>query len=402
MKFEDTKLLDHPTVRQAFQALTETFKESQAFYAYAIQAAEIISTTVSHPDPDTVAAAIDMPPDVTATISPQAGDYAEQWLATLDHANAKPASEAVRQIVLAHAVIRLREVQEKIRARHYLGAKDVQYWIDKDAKPAQAVAAETQDQALVQLALAEVRTADDLVKVWTDEVKAAAVFEKQGLPDHPTLRAAYALIRAQETSSNSIGRAQSAYGAGTARILYETGASTDPDVLGAAILNQYGQRVPARLLRAFDKARSSADMDKAAARIDHYKATHPDPIEKKFSARLVGIYREISPLYHNKKQQPKSAEAQMIRHATYTYILEKALARFAEQKKNHRGHDAYYSALEHIEDYAFTLKSVAASETHPGLKARMEAALAAAEKTLNAPANVKTRKPGSPHLDGGW
>lgn len=401
MLFEDTKLINHATVRRAFALMQDVFSKSPDYHAYAVREAELICALVPQPDPDIVAAAIRMPSRLLEDVSDKAVDYINDYFLALDEdVPMEPQTEGGKQLVLAHAIFDLREVRERIAAGGYWGAREAQYAIDRDAEPLR-LSLDTTAEKLAETALAELQATqkalDDLVRQTQDKAK----FENMGLPDHPTLRAAYQMMRDAEAEHDKMFTNQSSLGANTARVLLETGASTDPDVLGAAILNQHAHPLPPELSRELLYG-DFAKIDETHAKIEKYKAEHPDPIEKMFSQRLVDLYHETSPCYRRDKDAPRSAEAVLIVQACHVYILEEAVESYEKAVKSRKDFNRCF-ALENIEDWMDTLKKQLPATAHPGLKARMEKSLAAADRLFNVPENLAIRTPGSPHHDWeGW
>lgn len=400
MTFEDTQLLDHPTVRAMFNAVRKN--SSKGWLAYAIAAAELISTHVDGADPEVVAAAIFLPLAQTARISPAAAAYAEE-----SYRDAAALSEPARQVALAHAIVELRDTQERIEERnHYWGARTAQYDIDKYSKPLLRAAQGAKARKLAAAAQAQLAATQKALDDQIRALHATVTFEKSGLPDHPTLRKAFARIRAANIENDPLLLNFTQSGTAIARILHDTGASTDPDVLGAAILHAYSPvRKDFKALSDFNNA-SLADWN---ARYNAEKEKGLAAMSKAFSPRLMAFYRETGS-FVRPQDRPASMtkEAFLIDAAVYLEILESSMETYAAAKKK-VPRDTYglarkLESLEDFTDYAATMLDNLRklNLAVPAFENRMQKSVAAARKLMNAPANVKIRAPGSPRQELGW
>jgi len=368
MKFiEGTTLLDHPAVRQAYDHMKSGCNPANTtIVKKQIRAAELLSTSTKNADPDAIAACIFMFPEALKEFSAKAAEYAAQYYAVVEAKNTNPLSEGAKQVLFAQSIVALKDTVKKINdgtAWKYSITSDE---IDGHKKSILA-AADSTEQPLVQAALKQLQVTSTALEDLVRKTQAAAAFEKAGLPEHPTLREAYALLRTQETKGDRLFAHKSDMGARLVKILVETGASSDPDVLGAALLNQYGEK------------RDGA-------------------LSKKFSPRLVKIYRGTTPFNRASRKSPPSAETTLILQAIRVYSLEADLQDYPQCK----GKYDTFGALENMEYTAKNLAEVISDETPPGLKARMEKAIASANAVMNAPKNQKIRKPGTPPRDPGW
>lgn len=381
MKFEDTKLLDHPTVRKAYQVMRGFFSNGDDFAREAVRGGELISQHAKNPDPDPIAASVLQggmiipyrPEAFTKSVSPGTADI----LKKIDKLNFnKPvfSTEGERQFMLALNVVALEGLRGKIEKKDIFKYKDTQKMIDNNARALEAAAAGMADLSLAEMArdrLDIVRTVLEDLRRTTEE---AVSFENSGLPDHPTVKKAYTLIRADEKKRDPLFTSYTKLGASIAKVLFEAG-TTDPDLLGAALLNQYSSG---------------------------------ETLSKEFSARLFQIYCDTSPFARDDLNKPVTVtpEKALISAATYVYLLDSTQQRYLDKKKERSGDFKGYlgpQLLEHIEDYTKTLESLAQNIADTKLKTRMEKSISSARSLMNAPANLKIRKPGSPRQDyNGW
>jgi hypothetical protein len=406
MKFEDTQLLDHPTVRKAYEVMRSFYANDDAFAREAVKGGELISHYAKKPDPDAVAAAV-LQGGMTIPYSPETftesvGPGAVAILKAFKKLHVtKPVfnTEGERQFMLALNVGALERLREKILAKDIFKYKDTKKMLEANERTLEAAAKDMDDQQLADVARARLDVAhdalEDLRQTTLDKMK----FEKSGLPEHPTVKKSYALIRADETKYDPLFTNRTELGAGTAKMLFETGASTDPDVLGAAILNQYvllkGHLKETEFLA--DELEVSAQRAKGLAEL-----------HKKFPARLVEIYLDTSPLgldVEERNKRPVTEEARLIEAAMYVYRLESTQQEYIRKKQlGNPGFDTYAEArqLELIEDFTQTVTRLSQKTGQPGLKSRMEKSVAAATAFMNEPSNVAVRKPGSPRMDYDW
>lgn len=380
LKFEDTKLLRHPTVEKAYNVMRTFFKDGDDFALAAIRAGEIISAQAKNPDPDAIAASVLMngmviayePGQFEASVSPGAAEYLRK-LYLLDIDNPKFTTAGEQQILLAQSMIGLEGVQEKIdsgEVNHLIEYRNVQQVLDANERALAAIARKATEKDMLAAAQTQLAAAQQsLLDIATESEKAIA-FENAGLPDHPTVRAVYEDMKTWALDGDPLG-GYTRTNAAIARVIVETGASSDPEVISAALLNQYST----------------------------IRKGHKKPSD--FSPRIGELWEETSPWADlggkRADTTPKAPEARTITNAAILHFLESALKADAAYFAKHK--TIYPEALEQLEDLKKKIDTAAASEPHDALRARMEKAAQAADAFMNAPEAVKIRKPGSPRID---
>ncbi len=353
------------------------FSGGNDFAKEAVRTGEILSKYAKNPDPDAIAACVLMdgmiipykPETFEQTVSVQAAEYMRSFH-SMNIKKPVYRTEGERQIFLAHSIIGLEGIRKEITDKKVYKYQDIKTKLDLNEINILAVIPDTLEQGLVHAALSSLLTARTALEYLVRTTQEALLFEKTGLPEHPVIRGAYELIRATEIKVDPLFTNRAELGLGIAKVLIETGLSSDPDVIGAAILNQYW-------------------------------AKKPGVLTQKFSARLEGIYRESSPFVSTSQKKESSDESRIISVATRVYLLESLQLDYLEYKKVPADVFDKYKAirlLEDIESYSKSLENTAQSEPHAGLKARMEKAVAAANSLMRAPENRRIRKPGSPSM----
>lgn len=385
-KFEDTKLLKHPTVERAFNVMLTFFEggnaEGEAWAKQAVRAGEVITANAKTPDPDAIAASILMngmiiPYEAEAfelSVSPKAAEYLKKFY-DLDLDDPKFTTAAEEQVLLAQSIVGLEGVQKEIDKGidHIIEFRNVQQILDANDRALQAIARNAKEKDMLQAAQAQLVAAQqslaDIVTARTD----ALAFENTGLPDNPVVRSTYEEMKKWALDGDPLG-GYALTNAGIARVLVETNATTDPEVISAALLNQYTVMKPA----------------------------HKKP--EAFSPRIGELYEQTSPWADLRgepdKTTPKTPEAQTITSATLLYFIESNIKDMPAAMK--AGEHVAEARLEFLEDMKAKVEEAAKLETQPGLKARMEKAVKSAETLINAPESVKIRKPGSPKREPGW
>ena len=386
LKFEDTKLLRHPTVERAYNVMRTFFQDGDDFAAEAVRPGELISKHSKNPDPDAIAASILMngmivslePAQFEDSVSPKAVAYLKKFY-NLDIDNPKFTTAGEEQVLLAQSMIGLEGVQAKIDAgevNYVLEYRDVQQILDANERVLNAIAVKATEKdmlaaAQAQLAAAQAALADVVTKKQNE-----MTFDKTGLPDHPTIRKVYEEMRAWDLDGSPLG-GYAKTNAAIARVIVDTGASTDPEVISAALLNQYSNTRPG----------------------------HKKPED--FSPRIGELYRQTSPWANlagkPEKTTPKTPEAQTIANAALTYFLEEQTGHY----RDYAASDKFYAPtaavrLEDLESLKKRAEKGLGFETEAGLKTRMEMAVAAADALMNAPEQTAVRKPGAPKIDRGW
>lgn len=384
MKFEDTDLLRHPTVEKAYNVMRTFFQDGDDFAREAVRPGELISKHSANPDPDAIAASILMngmvisldPDQFEASVSPKAVEYLKKFY-ELDIDNPKATSAGEQQILLAQSMVGLQGVQAKLdsgEVNHFLEFSDMRQILDANERVLKSVAThKTEEHALLAQAQAQLVHAQQTLADIVDKHEKKIAFENTGLPDHPVVRKTYEEMKKWALDGDPLG-GYAVTNAAIARVVVETGASTDPEVISAALLNQYS------VIRPGFKKPSD------------------------FSERIGDLYAQTSPWANmGKKEMPKDPEALIIRNAAITHFLESSVQSYTEWKASAR-FDASSAvvALENMEDLKKRVEAAAALEEHPALKTRMEKAVNEADKLMTAPENVNIRKPGAPKIDRGW
>lgn len=383
MKFEDTSLLRHPTVEKAYNVMRTFFQDGDDWAREAVRAGEIITANAKNPDPDAIAASVLMNGMVIPyeaeqfeqSVSPRAADYLKKFY-ELDLENPKFSTAGEQQVLLATSVIGLEAIQAKIAAgevAHIIEYRNVSRVIDMNDRSLAEIARDgtTEPEMLqaAQTALVGAQTAlANVVAQRVEELK----FENTGLPDHPTIRTVYEEMKTWAFDGDALG-GYAQTNAAIAKVVADS-VSSDPDVIAAALLNQYSTLRPG----------------------------HKKPED--FGARIGELWQQSSPWArmgkNEKANQPKTPEALAIREAARLYFLEGQIEWLNSAKGME--HDARVETLERLEDSRDSVAQAAASQDNPVFKARLEKAVAGADALIHKPENVKIRKPGSPKVDPGW
>ncbi|TAL28741.1 MAG: hypothetical protein EPN97_14175 [Alphaproteobacteria bacterium] len=385
--FEDTKLLRHPTVEKAYYEMRKFFSDGDDFAREAVRAGELMTTHCKTPDPDAIAAAVLLDGMViryqassfAASVSPRAAEIVENiYDFDVDEPVFKSAAE--QQIVLAHSILGLDQIYGEIKSggvNHTIEYNNVKRALDANERSLLKIIDKTGEGDMAAVAVEKLLVTksalDDLVR----RAQADIVFEKTGLPDHPVVRGVYESMKAWDLDGHPIG-GYAKTNAAIARVVVETGASSDPEVISAALLNQYSTM----------------------------KEGHKKPSD--FSERIGELYEESSPWASmgkgGKRQPPKTPEGKIICDAALVHFLERQVAGYKEYAKDKERFDEDSAArlLEAIEGLKDRVETAAALQDHPGLKTRMDKAVAVAGLLMNEPANTAIRKPGSPKMDPGW
>jgi hypothetical protein len=376
--FEDTKLLRHPTVERAYNEMRKFFADGDDFAQEAVRAGEIMSARCKSPDPDAIAAAVLMDGMIVryqsssfaATVSPRAAEILENMYA-FDPEKPEFKSAAEQQIILAHSIIGLEQVYAKIKSGELSSGMEYQNVtraleanekvllkvIENAAEGEMAVAA-------VEQLLITKSALDDVVR----RTQASFAFEKTGLPDHPLVREVYDHMKNWNLAAHPLGGYVET-NAAVAKVIVETGASSDPEVISAALLNQYSQ-------------------------------LHDGKEPSEFSPRIGALWAETSAWASMGSKQPepeRTEEGNIIRHAAHLHFLERTLESFETPRRDIAADDLEY--LEDLKDY---VSKDLKDQQHPALKTRMETAVALSDRIMNQPDNFQIRKPGSPRQDPGW
>jgi hypothetical protein len=375
--FEDTRLLRHPTVERAYNEMRKFFLEGEDFASEACRAGEIITARAKNPDPDAIAASVLMDGMIVryqassfaATVSPRAAEIIENMY-NFDPEAPKFPGTAEQQIVLAHSIMGLESVEKKIKSGELYSTMDyeeVQQALKLNEKCLLTVIEGHSEGGMAAAAVESLLVAKSLLEDYVRQSQAKLVFEKSGLPDHPLVREVYEYMKDKNLKGHPLG-GYTDTNAAIARTIYETGASSDPEILCAALLNQYG------------------------------KSEGKSPGE--FSPRIGELWKESSGWAWGEDKKEPTAEGNIIRHAFHLNIIEEELAGLAKWKREGREMNPY--ALERLEDSKKRIDKALEERKSPAYVVRMEKARAEAKRIMHEPENVKIRKPGSPRIDAGW
>jgi hypothetical protein len=386
LEFKDTKLLKHPTVERAYNVMRTFFTDGDDFAQEAIRAGELISQHAKTPDPDAIAASVLMngmivslePEQFETTVSPGAAKYLKKFY-DLDLDNPKFTSAGEEQVLLAQSMAGLEGAQREIdggKINHVIEFRNMQQILDANERALKAIARKSAEPEMLAAAEAQLAAAQQSLADVAAKKQKESEFENTGLPDHPVIRAVYKEMRDWDLDGSPVG-GYARTNAAIARVIVDTGASADPEVISAALLNQYSNTRPG----------------------------HKKPED--FSARIGDLYRQTSPWADlgGKKGDttPKDPEAQTIANAALTYFLEEQTLHYRDYAASAQ-FDKHTGAvrLESLENLRNRAEKGAALETHSGLKTRMEKAVQDADALMNAPGQTAVRKPGSPRIDPGW
>lgn len=391
---KQTRLLQHPTVEKALNVMRTFFADDDngdAFARNAIKTAELMTAHAQKPDPDAIAACVLMngmiiryeAQQFAASVSPAAADYLEKFYA-LDPDQPGVLSPAEQQLLLASSMQGLDGLLRVIAADDfydaesgtYLDYRRVKQILDNNQKALDALLPQTAEQDMAALALQKFTAAQDALETKVKAAQAALAFEKTGLPDHPFVRDVYEYMLADNLQRHPMGGYADTNTA-IAKILVETGATQDPEVIGAALLNQH-----------------------------HVK--EPDILARKFSPFLAALFQASSPWARLGKGEEDTAPprevqglADRITHAHRLSFLEGNLATYPVNKER-MDPESLYDWLERLEELTEKVQKSAAAETHPALKSRMEQAVTGARWLMYVPENKAIRTPGTPKREPGW
>ncbi len=378
MSFKDTKLLRHPTVERAYDEMRKFFLDGEDFAAEACRAGELITARAQNPDPDAIAAAVLMDGMIVryqassfaTTVSPRAAEILQN-LYDFDVDHPKFASAAEQQVMLAHSIIGLESIQQTIRSGELYSTMDyenVKRKLEANEKCLLAAIEGQPEGGMAAAAVESLLIAKSSLDDYVRQTQAKLAFEESGLPDHPLVREVYEYMKSANLKDHPLG-GYTDTNAAIARTIFETGASSDPEVLCAALFNQYG------------KSDGKAPGD--------------------FSPRIGELWKETSAwAWGEDKKKERTADGNIIRHGAHLYFMESELEGLAKWKREEREMNVY--ALEQLEDSKDRITQALADGANSAYTARMQQAIAQADRIMNAPESLKIRKPGSPRIDPGW
>mgnify|MGYP001227877000 CR=1 FL=1 len=383
MKFEDTKLLRHPLVEKAYAVMRTFFKDGDDWAREAVKAGEVITAHAKDPDPVAVAASVLLNGMVIPlsskqfekSVSPEVAKCLER-LDAIDIDNPKFKTVADQQVLLAQSIIGLDAVQAEISSGkivHIIEYRNVQQVLDANERALKAIAGSATEKDMLAAAETKLAAAQAaLADIVTERAKALS-FESAGLPDHPTVRKVYNEMKNWALDGDPLG-GYTLTNASIARVLVETGATADPEVISAALLNQYNMIRPG----------------------------HKKPSD--FSPRIGELWEQTSPwadLGSSKPHDttPQTPEALSISHAALVHFIESQLKGYLEWQKD-KSFDplAAEETLERLDKLKHKVATAAGLEHHEGLRTRMEKAVTIVDAVMNAPENKAIHKPKGPDL----
>lgn len=385
-KFEETKLLRHPTVERAYNVMRTFFEGGDDWAKQAVRAGEAITASAKNPDPDAIAASVLMngmivsyePEQFETSVSPKAAEYLKKFY-ELDLEKPKFSTAGEQQALLGQSIVGLEDLAAEIKSgsvQHFIEYRNAKQLLDANDRALQALARKTTEKEMLAVAQTKYVEAHQALDDVVTRHQTQLAFEKTGLPGHPVVRAVYEEMKAWALDGDPLG-GYARTNADIAKVLVETNATQDPEVIAAALLNQYS------VLRG-----------------------SKNPSE--FSPRIGDLYKQSSPWARFGKEDgeaaPKTEEALTIRHAAAVHFLERMVEGYKDYAQHKDRFEPAHAAitLENIEDMKDKAAAAAQEQSHPGLKARLEKAVQAADALMNAPENTRIRKPGSPKIDRGW
>lgn len=348
MEFNDTKLLRHPTVERAYeelQILCEACgippKMENHMFRLAVRAGETISQQAMKPEPDAVAAGLLQGFMLETDYSVQdcaqrVGVGVAQCLRVLSDGTAMQAFQepAIQQVILARAINLTQDWKENL-AKPHIELREIKEQLQSLRKTFDKFLEQATEAHLAINLEAELTSAEVLYKHRVHQRHTELDFDKSGLPDHPTIRQAYNLFKDDDLSRDPNGE-RVPFAASVAKIIVKTGASSDPDVIGAAILGDYNMP---------SVADSTYPEDEDAFQDLHRQAKRQ--IAQIFSPRLSAIHAD-SQSFHAAEDadwKPSTPEGRIVLAATRLARLESKLELYHQNPHEANGHSAAINYL---------------------------------------------------------
>jgi hypothetical protein len=395
-RFEDSGLLGHPTVEKAYGFFAASWADRESAHASCargLRLAAYVSRHAASPDPDAVAALLVehmaqwmKPEEISQALGPRAGELAGLVGGMIYEygIGASPKSRGAAQMALAVMI----DQQEKLvrilddaeerdpETGNHCSLREIMNLLDAGDLCLQHAAPVAGPCALADMARAAQAAAQDAFAARKAENRAKQAFALTALPDHPLVRGAYAYMLEKRLSVNPLhGGAQDARDLADA--LFSTGATQDPDVLAAAMLNQCG----------FSKAGGDEEGEDNSALI-----------RARFGDRVQQIWSATSPWADPRGSAAGiGEECRLIFAASQLLFTEYLCASLREG----RGGDSWrFDELEQLETRCKKLAEIKTRYALPsGLEKRIARTLASAEVWMQAPQNLRVRKPGAPPRD---
>lgn len=418
IRFQDTKLLQHPTVETAFNILLAAYDDKvwhngltrEDYVAENVKIAARFSTSFKNPDPDAVAALLlvqMMPYRVnTDFFKTQLNDNVARYIDLMYEDPEKSAAPQTRggcQIFLATILEGQAALDDDIAAERgfytYKQLRDRLARIDAVLDKIEPLAGEgaLMDEARANMAR-YYKFLDDKVAATREKY----AFVNTGLPDHPVVRKAYDAVFAanMETHGETGGNLSDAIE--TARVLMAENATRDPDILAAAILYAYTPKTatPARDVEELMHA-SQESLEKSFRRD---RAAQYAEMVNVFGERIAKLHSVTSAFANPKKEDFDGVrqEADLVKTARQIQALER-MTRNLRDDKSFPTDDHRVAYLEMIEDYADGLAKnrLMKGNVPDALLSRMSGAVDHAQRAICRPENLNVRMPGSPRRDRG-
>lgn len=378
LTFNDTKLLRHPTVERAFAAMRGLIgMDDDVMALSAVATGELITQYAKQPDPDAVAASVLLGGMVVRYkadsfaeyVSPQAAEYLERLL-DFDPKNPKAETRGEQQVLLAMSMRGLEQVKGEI-AKDYIDYRELSQILKNNESSLKKIIRNPLEPELAEIALTRFVEAQDALNARVTAKRAELAFENTGLPDHPLVKKVFTHMRDWNLKQHPMG-GYCETNRDIAKALIGAGVQ-DPEMIAAALLNQYSGKV---------------DM------------------AKQFSPRVADLYAETSAWASLGSSAPKpqpTPDGETVRHAARLYFLGSMLRGY-ESYTGKKGFDKTEATLmlERIEDMRDSLSNGIPAEQSPEIRRQMQYIVSHADGIMNMPKNAKIRKPGSPKLDMGW
>jgi len=378
LTFNDTKLLRHPTVERAFEAMRGLIgMDDDVMALSAVAEGELVTQYAKHPDPDAVAAAVLLggmvvkykPESFAEYVSPKAAEYLERLL-DFDPENPKAETRGEQQVLLAMSMRGLEQVRGAI-AKEDIDYPEISRALKNNESSLKKLIQNPLVPEMAEIALSRFIEARDALNARVAAKKSELAFENTGLPDHPLVKKVYTHMRDWNLKQHPMG-GYCETNRDIAKTLIGAGVQ-DPEMIAAALLNQY-----------------SGKIDMAA----------------KFSPRVADLYAETSAWASLGSGAPKpqpTPDGETIRHAARAYFLDRMLRGYQDYTGK-KGFDKTEAALmlERIEDMRDRLSNGIPAEQSPEMRRQMQYLVSNADGLMNMPKNAKIRKPGSPKIDMGW
>lgn len=367
VSFSDTLLPRDELVEKAFDVLCSLYKKGGEVVRDAVRCAELLASEADNPPPAAIALCLLAPgqwsgiePSVfAAPLGPDIAASLER-LYEYDFSKGLP-STLTEDERLAAAAMTMHRMSALAEALHVQGAQfyEGQRKKLKDAeKILLAVVRGMEDRQLARAATFCHMEASRLLAKAADAARAEFDFEKTGLPDHPAIRAVHAHVKEVLTTPDP-DSAGMAWGIRIAKMVADSGAQPDPDVICAALMNGF--------------------------------SCVTNELPACFNDRTKHLYRQTSDR-HNVDPREEGEDIDLIRDAAHCLTLETMIddyTRFAASPHAYPGTVKIKQKL--VGQFADRLAPRALAPQPAPLRERMEKALkeaAAITSPVDAPADI--------------